>query len=54
MTALAEKVINESINLNSEDQLEVMSPLAVQIGLMDLLHNGVRPPLNHNIIPVIP
>ena len=36
MTALAEKVINESLNLTADDQLEVMSRLAVQNGLMEL------------------
>lgn len=36
MTALAEKVIEQSLNLTSDDQLEVMSRLAFRNGLVDL------------------
>ena len=37
MTALAEKVISESMRLTADDQLEVMSLLAIQNGFTDLL-----------------
>ena len=36
MTAIAEKVIKESLNLTVDDQFEVMSRLAIQNGLTEL------------------
>lgn len=36
MTALAEKVITESLGLTADDQLEVMSRLSIQNGFTDL------------------
>ncbi len=36
MTALAEKVINDSLRLTEDDQLKVMSQLAMKNGLIEL------------------